>query len=345
MGLGAVALARVNKMVCMLKRLGSDKGRFALGLAVVVAAILLTACAAGEQGGQPTATPTRDPEQPKVSVQAIGRSLTIGEVTVTLDEVTHISTSASESVRFRYTFEHAQPNVHVSPRPMGRNITRANGTTHRLIGFDDGSYADTTLVDGIYLNSSIPSSGENLTASLGVYEIPASDDTGDITINIIGEKRRSEEHGFYEIPTQAEFAIEEGRYRIPKIDVLPTKFQIVIEPANDAARRIHHSENQQEMSLTDATGFSYPPRGIQTTYDNLSPVGFQDVRLRYTGIIPKSVSSLTLRIRGGTEMIGPFVFEDVRVVPAADVPDEAAATPRAPGVAATGTATPASASK
>ena len=321
--------------MCMPKRLGSEKGGFVLGLTLVAAVILLAACAGGEQGAQPTATPTREPEQPKVSVQAIGRSLTIRGVTVALDEVTHISTSESESVRFRYTFEHAQPNVHVSPRLMGRNITRANGTTYRLRGFYDGSYADTTQVAGIYLNSSIPSSGENLTVSLGVYEIPASDDTGDITINIIGEKRRSEEHGFYEIPTQAEFAIEERRYRIPKIDVLPTKFQIVIEPANDAARRTHHSENQQEMRLTDATGFSYPPRGIQTTYDNLSPVGFQDVRLRYTGIIPKSVSSLTLRIRGGTEMIGPFVFEDVRVVPAADVPDEAAA----------GTATPASASK
>ena len=304
-------------MMYIPRRLDIEKGWLVLGLTLAIAAILLMACAAGEQGAQAI---DAEPEQPKVSVQTIGRSLTIRGVTVTLDEVTHISTSASESARFRYTFEHTQPNIRVSPTLMGRNITRANGATHRSQGFDDGSRADTTLVDGIYLNSSIPSSGENLTVSLGVYEIPASDDTGDITINIIGEKRRSEEHGFYEIPTQAEFAIEERRYRIPKIDVLPTKFQIVIEPANDAARRTHHSENQQEMSLTDATGFSYPPRGIQTTYDNLSPVGFQDVRLRYTGIIPKSVSSLTLRIRGGEEMVGPFVFEDVRVVPAAGVP-------------------------
>lgn len=321
-------------MGCIYKRLGNEKGGLVLGLALVAVAILLAACAGGEQGER---MDDIEPEQPNVSVQTIDRSLTIRDVTVTLDEVTHISTSASESVRFRYTYEHAHPNVHVSTTLMGRNITRANGTTHISQGFDDGSYFDTTLLDGIYLNTSIPSSGENLTASLGVYEIPASDDTGDIIINILGEKQRSEEHDLYEIPTQAEFAIKERRYRIPKIDVFPTKFQIVIEPANEEARRTHHGENQQEMSLTDATGFSYPPRGIQITYDNLSPIGFQDVRLRFTGIIPKSVSSLTLRIRGGREMIGPFVFEDVRVMPAG--------TPQAPGGAAAGIATPVGASE
>lgn len=321
-------------MGCILKRLGNEKSGLVLGLALVAAAILMMACAAGGQGER---MDDIEPEQPNVSVQTIDRSLTIRDVTVTLDEVTHISTSASESVRFRYTYEHAHPNVHVSPTLMGRNITRANGTTHISQGFDDGSYFDTTLVDGIYLNTSIPSSGENLTASLGVYEIPASDDTGDITLNLVGEKRRNE-RGLNEIPTQAEFSVGNRRYRIPVIEVFPTKLQIFIEPANEAARRTHYGANLDEISLTDATGFSYPQSGgIQTSFDNHSPVGFKNVRMRFTGIIPESVSSLTLRIRGGREMIGPFVFEDVRVIPAG--------TPQAPGGAAAGIATPVGASE
>ena len=299
-------------MGCISKRVGSEKSGLVLGLAIAAAAMLLMACAGGDEGGQ---SDEAEPEQPKVSVQTIGRSLTIGDVTVTLDEVTHVSTSASESARFRYTYEHVQPDVHVSPTLMGRNITRANGTTHISQGFDDGSYFDTTLVDGIYLNSSIPGSGENLTASLGVYEIPALDDTGDITLNVVGEKRRNE-RGINEIPVQAEFSVGDRRYRIPVIEVFPTKLQIFIEPANEAARRTHYGADD-EISLTDATGFSYPQSGgIETLFDNLSPVGFKKVRMRFTGIIPESVSSLTLRIRGGSEMIGPFVFEDVRVVPA-----------------------------
>ena len=326
-------------MGCISKRVGSEKSGFVLGLAVAlaVAAMLLAACAAGDEGGQ---ADEAEPEQPKVSVQTLGRSLTIGDVTVTLDEVTHVSTSASESVRFRYTYEHVQPDGHVSPTLMGRNITSANGTTHSR-SFDDGSYLDTTQVDGIYLNSSIPGSGENLTASLGVYEIPALDDTGDITLNVVGEKRRNE-RGVNEIPTQAEFSVGDRRYRIPVIEVFPTRLQIFIEPANEAARRTYYGANLDEISLTDATGFSYPQSGgIQILYDNLSPVGFKNVRMRFTGIIPKSVSSLTLRIRGGIEMIGPFVFEDVRVVPA----DVAVETPQAAGVAVGGAATPVGASE
>ena len=324
-------------MGCISKRVGSGKRGLVLGFALAVAAMLLTACAAGDEGGQ---LDEAEPVQPKVSVQTIGRSLTIGDVTVTLDEVTHISTSSAESVRFRYTYEHVQPDGHVSPTLMGRNITRANGTTHSR-SFDDGSYLDTTQIDGIYLNSSIPGSGENLTASLGVYEIPALDDTGDITLNVVGEKRRNE-RGVNEIPTQTEFSVGDRRYRIPVIEVFPTRLQIFIEPANEAARRTYYGANLDEISLTDATGFSYPQSGgIETLYDNLSPVGFKRVRMRFTGIIPKSVSSLTLRIRGGSEMIGPFVFEDVRVVPADAI---AEATPGA-GAAADGAATPVGASE
>ena len=65
------------------------------------------------------------------------------------------------------------------------------------------------------------------------------------------------------------------------------------------------------------------------------------MRLRFTGIIPESVSSLTLKLRGGLELVGPFVFNDVRVV------SEYAngETPQAPGDPTEGTATPASATE
>ena len=121
--------------------------------------------------------------------------------------------------------------------------------------------------------------------------------------------------------------------------MFPTRLQIFIEPANESARRTHYGSNLDELSLTDATGFSYPQSGgIETSFDNLAPVGFKWVRMRFIGIIPKSVSALTLRIRGGTEMVGPFVFEDVRVVPAADAMAGA-------GGAADSSATPAGASE
>ena len=92
--------------------------------------------------------------------------------------------------------------------------------------------------------------------------------------------------------------------------------------------------------MVDNTGNTYKHIGGSTSFDNLSPKGHEWRQILFSGILPKSTTSLTLDIQGGETVVGPFVFEDVRVVS-----DEApAGIPQVPGVA-DGGATPAGASE
>lgn len=87
-------------MGCISKRVGSEKSGLVLGLAVAAVAMLLMGCAAGERGGQPMATPTREPGYS--THQTFNRSLTIDNVTVVLDAITHSASRLSTKHSFIY---------------------------------------------------------------------------------------------------------------------------------------------------------------------------------------------------------------------------------------------------
>ena len=310
-------------MGCISKRVGSEKSRLVLGLAVAVAAMLLTACAAGERGEQPTATPTR--EQGYSTHQTFNRSLTIDNVTVVLDSITH---SARD---FSVTYSYSSNTPGVKPQQMinGKNLTRAD---------DNMLFSDSPIVgeEVFPLDSRIPGSeGELVDVSLGTYLIPANV-SGNVTIDLGTAYKTATEDptdGSITAPINAEFSIGDRKYRVAKILIFPTDFRLWIEPVNEPARRTALVAN--EATLTDNTGNTYKHAGGDTAYDNLSPRGHKWHQFIFIGILPESKTSLTLTIQGGENIVGPFVFEDVRVVS-----DEAGA-----GAAAGGSATPGGASE
>ena len=279
-------------------------------LAVAALALGLLACAGG--GAQPTATPTRDPGYS--TRQTFNRSLTIENVTVVLDAVTHSESRISP----KFSYSSTTPGVNPTQLLTGFSVTRADGT----IIFPG--------TEGYLLNSRIPGGeGELVDISLGSYLVPANL-SGEVTINLGTAYKTAMANqpndGPTIVPLNTEFSIGERTYRIAKMIVFPIEFRLWIEPVNEAARQT----DLGKATLVDNTGNPYKYIGGRTTYDKLSPKGHERRQFIFIGIIPESKTSLTLNVQGGENIVGPFVFEDVRVVS-----DEAAA----------GTATPAGASE
>ncbi len=295
----------------MPKRLGSETGGLVLGLALAAAAMLLMACAAGEQVGQPTATPAREPGY--TTRQTVNRSLTIDNVTVVLEAVTHSASRISP----KFSYSSTTPGVNPTQLLTGFSVTRADGTT-----IFPGA-------EGYLLNSRIPGGeGELVDISLGSYLVPANV-SGSVTIDLGTAYKTAMDNPPNDGPTiaplDAEFWIGGRNYRVAKMIVFPIEFRLWVEPVNEAARQT----DLGKATLVDNTGNPYKYIGGRTTYDSLSPKGHQMRQFIFIGIIPESKTSLTLDIQGGENIVGPFVFEDVRVVS-----DEAAAgaTPGAGGV-------------
>ena len=307
-------------MGCISKRVGSEKSGLVLGLAVVVAAMLLTACAAGERGEQPTATPTREPGYS--TRQTFNQSLTIDGVTVVMDSITH----SANHFAVEYSYSSGAPGVDPTQMIKGISLTRADGNLY----YSDSPSPIGSEVFPLY--SRIPGGeGELVDVSLGTYMIPANV-SGSVSIDLgTAHKKgyrassRRASRGPITAPLNAEFSIGDRKYRVTKLVVFPADFRLWIEPVNEAARR---TVLTAESTLTDNTGGTYRHVGGSTSFDDLLPRGHEWRQFRFIGIIPESKTSLTLGIQGGETVVGPFVFEDVRVA-SDDAP--AGATPGAGG--------------
>ena len=308
-------------MVWMPKRLSNEKIKIGLGLAIAVAAMLLMACAAGPpQGEQPQAKPTHEPGYS--TRQTFNQSLTIDGVTVVMDSITH----SANHFAVEYSYSSGAPGVDPTQMIKGISLTRADGNLY---------YSDSPIVGSevFPLYSRIPGGeGELVDISLGSYLVPANV-SGSVTIDLGTAYKTAMDNppndGPTIVPLDTRFSIGERQYRVAKMIVFPTNFRLWVEPANDAAKR---TDLIGKATLVDNTGNPYKYTGGETTFDNSSPRGHEWRQFIFTGIIPESKTSLTLDIQGGENIVGPFVFEDVRVVS-----DEA---PAGAGVAADGAATP-----
>ena len=307
-------------MVWMPKRLGSEKSRFVFGLAIAAVAMLLMACAGGPaQGERPRAKPTHEPGYS--TSQTFNQSLTIDGVTVVMDSITH----SANHFAVEYSYSSGAPGVDPTQMIRGISLTRADGNLY----YSDSPSPIGSEVFSLY--SRIPGGeGELVDVSLGTYMIPASV-SGRVTIDLGTAHKsryriaaRRSVRGPITAPLNAEFWIGDRKYRVAKMIVFPTDFRLWIEPVNESARRTV----LEDATLIDNTGNTYRHVGGSTSFDDLSPRGHEWRQFRFIGIIPEPKTSLTLGIQGGETVVGPFVFEDVRV---ASDEAPAGATPGAGG--------------
>ena len=274
--------------------------------ALALGALGLQGCAGG--GAQPMATPAREPGYS--TRQDFNQSLTIDGITVVMKSITH----SAREFSVEYSYSYSAPEIEPSQMINGISLTRADNTL-ALSKFA----TDNTRV--FPLDSRIPGGeGELVDVSLGTYIIPANV-SGKVGIDL-GTAYKDRGGKFIRrpitAPLDAEFSIGDRKYRVAKMIVFPTDFRIWVEPVNESARR---TALTGKATLVDNAGNIYMHVGGSTSFDDLSPRGHQWSQTLFSGILPKSITSLTLDIQGGETVVGPFVFEDVRVVS-----DEAAGT-------------------
>ena len=113
------------------------------------------------------------------------------------------------------------------------------------------------------------------------------------------------------MPINTEFQVGDGRYLIEKITVYPIEFRMEVVPVNAAARKI--GLLAVGVTMEDDSGGTYRLEGGEGTFDDENPRGHVREQFIFSGIIPDSTKSLIMTVRGGSEIVGPFVFEDVHV--------------------------------
>ena len=225
----------------------------------------------------------------------------------------------------------------IHPTINGHSITRADGS---VIDFPSSASQtdDGREISKFELSTPIPGGGETVDVSLGSYITPASTDTtGTALIEFAPNFGKAYEAAFnapgavkpLEMPLQAELLMGERQYRVTKMTVFPISFQLEVVPVNEAGRRVElwGVDPSAESTLTDNAGTSYYLEGGSTAFDELSPRGHESQQFIFQGIVPSSVLSLTLTVRGGGEIAGPFVFDNIALV-SEDIPP---VTPVPPG--------------
>ena len=169
------------------------------------------------------------------------------------------------------------------------------------------------------LGTPITEEGERLDISLGSYIIPAPEVTATALIEFDPDFGKSYDAALdlpgatkpLEMPINTEFQVGDGRYLIEKLYVYPIEFRMEVIPVNAAAKKINLLVGG--VTMEDDTGGTYRLDGGVTGFDNENPKGHVREQFIFSGIIPDSTKTLTLTVRGGDEIVGPFVFEDVYV--------------------------------
>ena len=289
----------------------------------VMALVLLVASACGQRF-----TPPEPTLSPMTYTQQIDRTLTIGDVTVELEEIKR----SPDTLAAKYSYQVSDPNLEVDQMINGFDLIRADGSIEdlqRASRTDDGSE-----IVNFDLSTRIPELGENVGISLGSYIVAAPEISGSVMIPLSSEyatalSKESETNGPVRIPLRAEMSIGDKRYNVAEMLVFPQKFRLWVYPSNEAARSTELGVIAPAAiaTLTDNTGASYRYVGGDTAFDDLSPRGHKWRQFIFLGRVLPSVASLTFNVKGGADIVGPFVFDNIALV-SEDIPP---VTPVPPG--------------
>lgn len=256
-----------------------------------------------------------DPALTVLTTQTINRNLTIGEITVELEEVKH----SPDTLTAMYSYQVSDTNLVVDQMINGIDLIRADGSVNDSLSSyrtDDGS-----KVVNFDVSTRIPGAGENVSISLGSYIVAAPEISGSVNIPLGSEYatalgKESETNGPVRIPLQTEMSIGDRRYNVAEMLVFPQKFRLWIYPVNESARSAELGviDPSSVVTLIDNTGTSYRYLGGDTAFDNLSPRGHKWRQFIFVGRVLPSVTSLTFSVNGGANIVGPFVFENIALV-------------------------------
>ena len=292
---------------------------FALGIFAMLLSLVVVATTVMAQTDDATLT--------------VGRSLTIGDITVELSEITE--TPDGLDIRHTYRTARSDTDAYLIGVPEIR-------TGEAWVGARKGVRAgDNSLTTNIPWRSEVPGYGEVASVNLGSFVVSTPDISGSAQI-ALGADYASDivtEDLSVEIPLNADLRMGSRHYRITKMILVRNPdaadfrdFRLTITPVNEAADKTELAAGgPAAVTLTDNNGNAYAWLGARTRWDN-SPTSrtIEWQQLTFEGLPPSATSALTLNIRGGGDVVGPFVFESVRLV-SEDIEQTESATPVIPG--------------
>ena len=228
---------------------------------------------------------------------AINRSLTIGDFTMHLHQIT----DTADGLKVEYSYETDLSELDYLPND--------NAT----IRYPDGRIHDPYM-------ARLPGEGEVIDVSLGgfiVFDAHLNGGSVDIplaSVSIDGA-----------LNPQPELSVGDRRYGVTKLIHYhePEQIAITIRPLNEAAR--YHVlgmgsglDESTDVTLTDDFGITYDELvGGSSALDPFEQtLDFQT--FDFLAVSPErfaSVAKFTLTVRGGGNIVGPFVFEDVWLAP------------------------------
>ncbi len=248
----------------------------------------------------------------------IDETLTIGDITVELSE----SVKTADGLDIGYTYRPSKADMVVHPIgvPEIRSSETAVGARKGVVNSRNNFTASFPWNPG--------KSGYNETAdiSLGSFVVSKPDIFGSARIELGTDYASgipaSEQSASVSLDT--DLHVGERHYRITDMTLLRdtesagfSTFKLTLHPVNDSAGNTEiASGGKASVVLTDDAGNTYQWLGTRTHWSksrNSRNVAWQ--QLTFEGTLPPSVSTLSLDITGGGNVAGPFVFEDVRVVP------------------------------
>lgn len=278
--------AGMNRIYNALQR---HKG-IAIALIVLgVAAVLLANRAISSDSSEVVTlepTPTPYPEQ----TWQINQSLTIGDFTVNFVQ----AKDTANGLRLSRTYETNIPETDYLP--IGSYAIR----------YPNGSIA--LADDGL-----LPGAENDLDVSLGSFLVPDYGLTGSVDIPLAS---LSESGG---VSPEPELSIGEKIYRITHVSFAGDQIAISVQPISESAKRSLlgvAADAPVDATLTDDAGKSYGFLFGSMNFEHFDQA-VDTQELAFYGIERESLSSatkLTLTVRGGGEIVGPFVFDNIALV-------------------------------
>ena len=258
----------------------------------------------------------------------LGQTKTIGDFTVELIE----ARDTEEGLKIVHTYRTDLPEI--TYLPVGSpKIQFADGSISRA--GPSGRVNETTDIDTFERepSSRIPGADDNVDLGLGSFIVAKPDITS--TVNIpLGTEYADIVSGGSEsnqLSLEIDFSVAEAQFRVTTLTSHDFGLNLLITPVNESAKKIILGTGTgapADVTLTDDKNSVFSYQGGAISWEDIpSSQLAQWQSFDFAGVPVGSATSMTLNIRGGGEVIGPFVFDNIALV-SEDIPP---VTPVPPG--------------
>lgn len=271
------------------------------------------------------------------STPVVEGSFDVGRAQIIEDVIFHLERVEVTNKRLRVTYAMKPFEL---PEPFFRSLFNRKDATVMGIGkpsvtFLDGqtivsdeSFADESSETITFFNeNSTPASGRVVTVNMGSGIISAPELAGSVTIELPTQYGDFEPG--QEVKTEAYLVVEDARYAVSleRLKFARLKHRVILTPVNHDAKRTelifggNKSEDRPGIDVQGAFLTVVPSDSLNfyrkaiTFREELDSPLIESMEFDFAGSISPTATSLTFSAQGGGRLRGPFIFENVQLIP------------------------------